>query len=110
MADLLLLSLFAGLYSVPMYALIQLRSAAHAPRAHHRRQQHPERAVHDRQQRSSLGLLLKAGFSDSARFSSSSAWPMPWWRSTSSCWCLNTCCASWPGWLSRLGVPLPGNG
>ena len=27
MADLLLLSLFAGLYSVPMYALIQLRSA-----------------------------------------------------------------------------------
>ncbi len=28
MADLLLLSLFAGLYSVPMYALIQLRSAA----------------------------------------------------------------------------------
>jgi hypothetical protein len=28
MADLALLSLFAGLYSVPMYALIQLRSAA----------------------------------------------------------------------------------
>ena len=28
MADLLLLSLFAGLYSVPMYALIQLRSQA----------------------------------------------------------------------------------
>ena len=26
MADLALLSLFAGLYSVPMYALIQLRS------------------------------------------------------------------------------------
>ncbi|MGZ7192172.1 hypothetical protein ACXWOI_09465, partial [Streptococcus pyogenes] len=26
MADLLLLSLFAGLYSVPMYALIQIRS------------------------------------------------------------------------------------
>ncbi|GAO21406.1 phospholipid/glycerol acyltransferase protein [Alicycliphilus sp. B1] len=26
MADLLLLSLFAGLYSVPMYALIQMRS------------------------------------------------------------------------------------
>jgi MFS family permease len=51
MADLALLSLFAGLYSVPMYALIQLRSAAHAPRPHHRGQQHPERAVHDCQQR-----------------------------------------------------------
>jgi hypothetical protein len=49
MADLALLSLFAGLYSVPMYALIQLRSAAHAPGPHHRRQQHPQRAVHDRQ-------------------------------------------------------------
>jgi 1-acyl-sn-glycerol-3-phosphate acyltransferase len=49
MADLALLSLFAGLYSVPMYALIQLRSAAHAPRPHHRRQQHPQCAVHDRQ-------------------------------------------------------------
>ena len=49
MADLALLSLFAGLYSVPMYALIQMRSAADPPGPHHRRQQHPECAVPDRQ-------------------------------------------------------------
>jgi hypothetical protein len=51
MADLALLALFAGLYSVPMYALIQSRSAAQPPGPHHRGQQHPERAVHDRQRR-----------------------------------------------------------
>jgi hypothetical protein len=45
-----------------MYALIQLRSAAHAPRAHHRRQQHPQRAVHDRQAADRRRAAVKAGF------------------------------------------------
>ena len=35
MADLGLLSLFAGLYSVPMYALIQMRSQASHRARHH---------------------------------------------------------------------------
>ena len=37
MADLFLLAFFGGLYSVPLYALIQSRSEPSAPRAHHRR-------------------------------------------------------------------------
>ena len=45
-ADLVLIGLFGGFYIVPLYALIQERSRARAPLAHHRRQQHPERAVH----------------------------------------------------------------
>ena len=62
MADLLLLSLFAGLYSVPMYALIQLRSAP----------THRARIIAANNILNALfmiassviaGLLLKAGFS-----------------------------------------------
>ena len=45
-ADLVLIGLFGGFYIVPLYALIQERSRARAPLAHHRRQQHPERALH----------------------------------------------------------------
>ena len=45
-----------------MYALIQMRSQLHAPRPHHRGQQHPERAVHDRQLRHRRGIMLGAGF------------------------------------------------
>ena len=70
---------------------------AHAPRAHHRGQQHPQRAVHDRQ----LGdrrRAAQARASPSRRSSCWSAWPTRWWRSTSSCWCPSTCCASSPGW------------
>ena len=51
MADLFLLALFGGLYTVPLYALIQSRSAAEPSRAHHRREQHPQRALHDRRRR-----------------------------------------------------------
>ena len=45
-ADLVLIGLFGGFYIVPLYALIQERSRAVAPVADHRREQHPERAVH----------------------------------------------------------------
>jgi MFS family permease len=69
---------------------------AHAPRAHHCGQQHPECAVHDRQFGDCRGLA-GCGFHGAADLSCSPAWPMPWWRPTSSCWCPNTCCASWPG-------------
>ena len=48
LADLVLIGVFGGFYIVPLYALIQERSDAVAPLAHHRRQQHPERAVHGR--------------------------------------------------------------
>ena len=47
-ADLVLLGMFGGFYIVPLYALIQERSDAVAPLAHHRRQQHPQRALHGR--------------------------------------------------------------
>jgi 1-acyl-sn-glycerol-3-phosphate acyltransferase len=39
---------------------------AHAPRPHHRGQQHPQRAVHDRQLAGRRALLLAAGFSGPA--------------------------------------------
>ena len=74
---------------------------ADAPGPHHRGQQHPQRAVHDRQ----LGHRRRAAAgraSPSRRSSCSSAWPTRWWRSTSSCWCPSTCCASSPGSLSHL--------
>ena len=48
LADLFLLAMFGGLYSVPLYALIQSRSQPTPPRAHHRREQYSQLAVHDR--------------------------------------------------------------
>ena len=48
LADLFLLAMFGGFYFVPLYALIQTRCEPSASRADHRRQQHPERPVHDR--------------------------------------------------------------
>ena len=50
-ADLVLVGLFGGFYIVPLYALIQERSDEDAPVADHRRQQHPECAVHGRRPR-----------------------------------------------------------
>jgi MFS family permease len=61
LADLGLLSAFAGLFSVPLYALVQSRSAPHAPRPRVRGQQHPRRPVHDR-----LGRLV-GGFDPGRR-------------------------------------------
>ena len=95
MADLALLSLFAGLYSVPMYALIQLRSQP----------THRARIIAANNILNALfmiasavlaGALLKAGLHAFRRSSCSPAWPTRWWRSTSSCWCPSTCCASSP--------------
>ena len=75
--------------------------AADAPRAHHRGQQHPQRAVHDRQ-RGDRRRAARRPASPSRRSSCSPASPTRWSRSTSSCWCPSTCCASSPGWLSRF--------
>jgi hypothetical protein len=57
--DLFLLSMFAGFYSVPLYALIRA-PRADASRADHCRQQHPQCAVHDQLGVAGL-LLLSAG-------------------------------------------------
>jgi hypothetical protein len=69
----------AGLYSVPMYALIQLRSQPTHRAAHHRGQQHPQRAVHDRQLADG-GCLLKAGLTVTQTLSGHWGCSMPWWR------------------------------
>ena len=45
-ADLMLIGLFGGFYIVPLYALIQERSARVASVADHRREQHPQRDLH----------------------------------------------------------------
>lgn len=95
MADLLLLSLFAGLYSVPMYALIQMRSQP----------THRARIIAANNILNALFMIASAVLagrccrraSRCRRSSCSPASPMRWWRSTSSCWCPSTCCASWPG-------------
>ena len=62
MADLALLSLFAGLYSVPMYALIQLRSAA-THRARIIAANNILNALFMIVSSIGVGLALKAGFS-----------------------------------------------
>jgi MFS family permease len=92
MIDLALLSLFAGLYSVPMYALIQLRSQP----------THRARIIAANNILNALFMIVSAFWparcsrptSASRRFSCSWAWPTRWWRSTSSCWCPSTCCVS----------------
>mgnify|MGYP003575094260 CR=1 FL=1 len=61
MADLALLSLFAGLYSVPMYALIQLRSAP-SHRARIIAANNILNALFMIVSSVAVGLLLKAGF------------------------------------------------
>ena len=65
-ADLVLIGLFGGFYIVPLYALIQERSDAVAPLAHHRRQQHPERDLHGRVGGHRASALLGAGPVDPA--------------------------------------------
>jgi hypothetical protein len=100
MADLALLSLFAGLYSVPMYALIQMRSQP----------THRARIIAANNILNALfmiassviaGALLGAGFTVPQIFLFTGL-PTRWWRSTSSCWCPNTCCASWPGCVALV--------
>jgi MFS family permease len=78
MADLFLLSLFAGLYSVPMYALIQLRSQP-THRARIIAANNILNALFMIASSVIVGALLGSGF-------------------TSSCSCPNTSCASWLGW------------
>jgi hypothetical protein len=65
--DLLMLGVFGGFFIVPLYALVQSRAAAGAPGAHHRRQQHPQCAVHGGR-RAGGGALLGAGLSIPALF------------------------------------------
>ena len=82
MADLLLLSLFAGLYSVPMYALIQMRSQP----THRARiiaaNNILECAVHDCQRAAGAGRCCRPG-SRCRRCFCSPALPTRWWRATS---------------------------
>jgi hypothetical protein len=101
MADLALLSLFAGLYSVPMYALIQLR-AQPTHRARIIAANNILNALFMIASSVIAGVLLKMRASPSRRCSCWWAWPMRWWRSTSSCWCPSTCCASWPGCVALV--------
>ena len=61
--DLVLIGVFGGFYIVPLYALIQARSGAIAPLADHRREQHPERAVHGRLGAGSPSRCCGAGLS-----------------------------------------------
>ena len=58
LVDLFLLAVFAGFYSVPLYALIQTRCEATHKAPHHRRQQHPQLAVPDPRGRASARLVL----------------------------------------------------
>jgi len=95
MADLVLLSLFAGLYSVPMYALIQMRSQP----------THRARIIAANNILNALfmvvsallaGALLSAGFGIIEIFLLTGlanllvAGYIFWW-------CPSTCCAAWPG-------------
>ena len=61
--DLVLIGVFGGFYIVPLYALIQERSDAVAPLADHRREQHPERAVHGGVGGASPSRCSRAGLS-----------------------------------------------
>ena len=84
-----------------MYALIQLRSTADAPRAHHRRQQHPQRAVHDRE----LGhrrRAAQAGPDHPADLPAGGPGQRGGGVLHLSRWCPNTCCASSRWVASRL--------
>jgi hypothetical protein len=105
LADLALLSLFAGIYSVPMYALIQMRSQP-THRARIIAANNILNALFMIASSVMAGALLKAGFT-----CRSCSWSLgcstPWSRPTSSCWCRSTCCASWPGCLAP-DLPLQG--
>ena len=94
MADLALLSLFAGLYSVPMYALIQLRSLP----------THRARIIAANNILNALfmivsavlaGALLKANFTIAQIFLFTGL-ANAVVAFIFSCWCLNICCASLP--------------
>ena len=95
MLDLGLMSLFTGLFSVPMYALIQLRA----------RPSHRARIIAANNILNALfmiasaliaGALLSAGFTVPQVFCSP-ALPTRWSRPTSSSWCPSIGCAFMPG-------------
>jgi len=94
MADLALLSLFAGLYSAPVYALIQPRSQP-TDRARIIAANNILNALFMIVSAILAGALLKAGFTIPQIFFSS-AWPTRWWRFTFSCWYPSICCALSP--------------
>ena len=103
MIDLFLLAMFGGLYSVPLYAMIQSRSAAVASRPHHRGEQHPQLAVHDRVVDHG-DRAVRVRLHDSRNCSSWSASSTRSSRSTSTRWCPSSCCASSRGSWSRPSI------
>ncbi len=94
-ADLGLLSLFVGLFSVPMYALIQLRSPA-SHRARIIAANNILNALFIIVSSLGAGLLLGAGFTHARGLPGHRRCSTRWWRPTSSCSCPSTCCASSP--------------
>ncbi len=66
--DLLLLGVFGGFFIVPLYALVRVAQQRAAPGADHRRQQHPQCAVHGRRRARGSRRLLGAGLSIPALF------------------------------------------
>ena len=61
--DLFLLAACGGIFSVPLYAIIQDSAAAVRAVAHDRRQQHHERAVHGGRRRGGRRRLRRSAFS-----------------------------------------------
>jgi len=93
-ADLALLSMFAGLYSVPMYALIQMRSQP-SHRARIIAANNILNALFMIVSAIGVGALLAAGFTIPQVFLVTGVLNAAV-ASTSSCWCRSICCDSSP--------------